>query len=100
DTRVGEIDFAPKQQAVAHVNAFLVEAVAQGLVTKKQIRQCADNARTRQHGANQVVSPQRTMRSFEGHYSSIKSWRAHAPILAQSTRSARSLDAANLPRGE
>src|ERR1051325_11172902 len=58
DAGVGEIDFAPKQDAHFHMNAFFVESVPQGVISKIQIRQTGDDARAGKNRPNNVILPQ------------------------------------------
>src|SRR5689334_6005221 len=65
DTGVGKIDLPPEQNADLHVNAFFIEAVLQGVVSKIEVRQTGEDARTGQDGPNDVVFPQRGVGPFQ-----------------------------------
>src|SRR5689334_13919848 len=66
DSRIGEVDFSPEQNANFHMDAFGIKAIAQRMVTEKKVRQCDNQARTGQDGANDVIFPQHFLRPIDG----------------------------------
>src|ERR1044072_7773068 len=57
NARVSQIHFAAKQDPDFHVDAFVIEAVAQRVITKIKIRQRERDGGAGEQRANDVVSP-------------------------------------------
>src|SRR5689334_8887850 len=50
DARISEVHFAAEKKADSHVNAFLIETIAQGVIAKIKIRQRDNNRGSAEHG--------------------------------------------------
>src|SRR2546426_823682 len=65
DAGIGKIDLAPEKNAHLHVDAFLVKAVAERMITEIKVRQGAHYSGSGKNRANDVVLPKRGVRAFQ-----------------------------------
>ena len=65
NARVSKIDLGAKKNPDLHVNPLFIESVPQGVIPKIKVRQTADDSRTGENGANDVILPQRGVGSIQ-----------------------------------
>jgi hypothetical protein len=64
--RVGQVDLATKEKTPLHVDPLLVEAIAHGLVTKKEQRKRKDREGSRQDYPDEVELQEVLVRPLNG----------------------------------
>ena len=65
DARVSQVKLSAEQDPNSHVDALFVKSVAQGVITKIEVRQGDNHAWPGQDRPNDVIGPQGAIRLFE-----------------------------------